>query len=109
MQKSVSATKSRSDTASRLFCETRLNLNSLASFSLSMGYADPASAPEPRWHYVYPFKRVSEALFVALKHFKISHYVMGEKDRLGLLHVRVARHDDRDIFFGDTYQAFLEN
>ncbi len=51
-------------------------------------------------HDIDPFKTVFKALAVPGEHFVISHQMMGKKNRLGSLSMRISRHDDIQMSLG---------
>ena len=89
--KRVSATKSRSATASRLLSKTAPNSRYVAVAAGSSGNDEPASAPAPSAETSVRTRASRSRSDITLEGPAVSEEVVGQRDRLGLLEVRVAR------------------
>jgi len=59
-------------------------------------------------HGVHTGVGIAESAGVAVEHFDIGQKVVGEKDRLSALEVRVARHDGAAVTLGETNEFALQ-
>ena len=88
-----SSTKSRSETASILFSVMRAKPNSRATIGGRCGSVVPAKAPAPSGITSVRAARLLETLAIAAEHLDIGEQMMGERDRLRALQMRIAGHD----------------
>ena len=105
---STSATKSRSLTASMEFGESASKPSVPWSSVRETGYAEPATAPEPRRQHGRATRRGAEASPVPLERPEVSEQPVCGRDRLGALEVRVRGHQYRLDLSGAIHDHALE-
>ena len=106
--KRYSAAASRSETASSEFAVGRAKPRLRASAARSTGIGVPDSAPEPSGHSSARESASAKAARVAPQHLHVGEAPVAERDGLGALQVRVARHRSRGLFRGPVREARRE-
>ena len=72
------------------------------------GVRDASQSAATKWQDIGAVQAVPESLFISLKHIEIGQQVVGEKDRLSLLQVSIARHYYVLVCLGQLQQRRLQ-